>query len=138
MPSCRRIAREQGVDSLRAAMKRMPLFWYPTPTPPAAAAYMLRWRYDGRDLLESHAGSGRTPAARMDQLRGLTMPVLVIHGDREIPYFQATAAALTYAITGARHVVIENAGHVAHLAQPSRFNRALLAFLASTERGAHP
>lgn len=134
-PDFARIAREQGMDSVRSVIGRHPLLWYPTPMPPAAAAYLQRWRYDGRDLLESHAPSGRTPAARMNQLRGLRMPVLIIHGDHEIPYFQVVAAALNYSIPNARHVVIPEAGHSAHLAQPTRFSRALLQFLGTEISG---
>lgn len=64
-----------------------------------------------------------------DILAGIAVPTLVIGGHEDAvspPEFMAQMAAL---IPGARHVVIERAGHLANLEQPAAFNDALSQFL---------
>jgi pimeloyl-ACP methyl ester carboxylesterase len=131
LPNLRAIARQFGLDSLRAALTRHPLTWAPPQQNASSRARLdsLLRAYSGRDLLEDHAPSNRVPPARMDQLRRIAVPTLVVTGDHELPYFQVVAAALTYGITGAKHVIIPAGGHGAHLAQPERFNAELLSFL---------
>lgn len=63
----------------------------------------------------------------------LTLPTLVIHGQRD-PIARAAWQAELVAGLGAENrqwVVIPNADHAAHLEQPAAFERALLAFFAS-------
>jgi 3-oxoadipate enol-lactonase len=63
----------------------------------------------------------------------LDVPTLAAAGDRDRPEFAEGARRLAEAIPGARHVVIEGAGHLAPLETPERF-RALV--LEQVERAA--
>jgi pimeloyl-ACP methyl ester carboxylesterase len=74
----------------------------------------------------------------MDQLAEIKVPTLVIIGDHEIPYRRIVADALAYGVTGASKVVIPDGGHLAHLAQPERFNAEVLRFLARVDREGGP
>jgi pimeloyl-ACP methyl ester carboxylesterase len=75
-----------------------------------------------RGILTQHDG------AVIEILPSITVPALVIVGDRDKPFLGA-ANYLAAKIPGAKHVVIENAGHVSNLDAPGDFNDAVLAFL---------
>jgi pimeloyl-ACP methyl ester carboxylesterase len=64
-----------------------------------------------------------------DVLPGITVPVLVAHGERDAVAPRALSEEIAAGIPGARLVEIENAGHVANADAPERFNEILRAFL---------
>jgi pimeloyl-ACP methyl ester carboxylesterase len=66
--------------------------------------------------------------AMAPELRALTVPALVIVGDRDRGSLEP-CRALASALPQARLVVVPDAGHVVNLAQPAAFNAALAAFL---------
>lgn len=64
-----------------------------------------------------------------DRLRQLTMPVLVVAGERD-PAFRDRAAAMADAIGGnAELALVPNAGHALHLERPDDFVAAVAPFL---------
>ena len=136
MPDVRAIARQFGLDSVWATLARHPLTWEPPQRAVATRARVdaILRANSGRDLLEDHPPSNRVPLARIDQLRRIDVPTLVVTGDHEMPYLQVVAAAVTYGITGAKHVTIADGGHGLHFAQPERFNAAVLSFLDDLTR----
>jgi 3-oxoadipate enol-lactonase len=136
-PHLAAIARRFGLDSVKAALMRHPLTWAPPDQAQFSKAQLdTIWRaYSGLDLLEDHVPSNRVALARIDQLRQIHAPTLVLTGDHEQPYLQVVAAALAYGITGAQRANIADAGHAAHLSQPARFNQAVLAFLDGVRAG---
>jgi pimeloyl-ACP methyl ester carboxylesterase len=60
----------------------------------------------------------------------LSIPVVVAVGARDMPDCLTAARELASELPGARHVVIEHAGHLAPLEQPARFRELLLGLLA--------
>ena len=68
------------------------------------------------------------PAA--GRLGEITVPTLVIVGDRDIPHIQQIADTLANGIAGARKVVMPNTAHVPNMEQPAAFNQLVLDFLA--------
>ena len=72
-------------------------------------------------------GTGAMPSL-WDQVSGIHAPVLLVTGSED-PKFDAIAKRLLKRIPKARHVVIERAGHCAHLEQPEAFTAALGTFL---------
>jgi len=64
-----------------------------------------------------HIGTGRQLAAilksgnRTDEVRRITAPTLVIHGDRDAMVNPSGGKATAKAIKGARHITIEGMGH---------------------------
>jgi pimeloyl-ACP methyl ester carboxylesterase len=68
------------------------------------------------------------PAA--ERLHELTMPVLIVCGDCDVPLMIAAADAMEQGIAGARKVTLKNAGHLPNMERPDEFNQALKTFLA--------
>jgi pimeloyl-ACP methyl ester carboxylesterase len=68
-----------------------------------------------------------------DQLSGITVPVLLIGGDRDPSL--APMKVMHRKIRGSRLVVLSPASHFANRDQPDAWNRAALAFLARCDAG---
>jgi 3-oxoadipate enol-lactonase len=68
--------------------------------------------------------------SRLAELAGLSMPTLVMVGERDDTFFP-DAAVLAEAIPGAQLVVIPQAGHSPQHENPTAFSAALTAFLAT-------
>jgi pimeloyl-ACP methyl ester carboxylesterase len=68
------------------------------------------------------------PAAR--RLRDVKMPVLVITGDRDLPYNDVVGDALVAELPNARRLRLP-AGHMANMEAPDAVNRAIADFAAS-------
>jgi pimeloyl-ACP methyl ester carboxylesterase len=66
----------------------------------------------------------------IESLPAIRVPTLVVVGANDTP-FLAASDYMAAKIPSARKVVIPDAGHVANVEQPARFNQALLAFLAA-------
>ena len=131
----RTIAQAYGLDSAGKFLRAHPLSWMPPGRPELQKLLEAQWaRYAGKDLLHPMPESGRVPHAHLDQVAAIRVPTLVISGDHDLPLFLQVADTLVRRIPGAQRVVIENAGHGAHFAQPARFNRAVLTFLAEAGR----
>jgi pimeloyl-ACP methyl ester carboxylesterase len=69
------------------------------------------------------------PAARSHELGALAVPTLAVVGALDAGSLEPSRA-LVAAVPGARLAVVPEAGHVVNLAQPARFDRLLLDFLA--------
>jgi len=72
-------------------------------------------------------GTGTMPSL-WDRVSGIHAPVLLVTGSEDAK-FDAIAKRLLKRIPKARHVVIDSAGHCAHLEQPEAFSAALSLFL---------
>jgi pimeloyl-ACP methyl ester carboxylesterase len=68
-------------------------------------------------------------------LRGLTVPTLVVLGDRDLVSVPS-AEKLTAALPDAQLAVIPNCGHMMYIDQTRRFNRLVTEFLWSRRRKA--
>jgi len=129
------IARAHGLDSLGKFVLASPLAWMPPEKPELRQQLRQSWtRYRGRDVLNPRPPSGRVPQARMAQLRTLRVPTLIVNGDHEMPLLLVVADTLARRIPNSRKLVIGNAGHGAHMAQPAPFNRALQDFFQGIRR----
>lgn len=81
----------------------------------------------------AHAARGmlaQKDAAIIESLPSITVPTLVIVGDKDTP-FLAACEYMAKKIPGARLEVIRDAGHSSNLDQPEAFNRVLGGFLDS-------
>jgi 3-oxoadipate enol-lactonase len=79
---------------------------------------------------DERLAQGLEPPA-FGRLGEITVPTLVMVGDRDIPLIQQVAEALASGIAGARKVVIPNTAHVPNMEQPAVFNQLVLDFLAA-------
>jgi pimeloyl-ACP methyl ester carboxylesterase len=66
-----------------------------------------------------------------DVLPDVSVPTLILHGDRDVRAPRHVARDLHAKIPGSRLVTIPGAGHVCNVDAPERFNRELRAFLGS-------
>ena len=71
-----------------------------------------------------------TAAERLEELR---LPVLVVYGDRDIPYIQAAAKVMGEHIAGAKVVLMPNTAHLPNMERPDEFNQIVLNFFHDIE-----
>jgi 3-oxoadipate enol-lactonase len=69
-----------------------------------------------------------------ERLASITAPTLVITGAEDPVAPPDAGAELAQAIPGAGHVVVAQAAHIANIAQPRAFNRALIDHLEGTDK----
>ncbi|MFI7616558.1 alpha/beta fold hydrolase [Nonomuraea terrae] len=78
--------------------------------------------------------AGTLPPARPDRaperLAALGLPILLLHGRQDMTFPAALAEEGAELIPSARAVVLDEAGHMAHVDQPDRWLAAVAAFLA--------
>ena len=129
------IAQKNGLDSVGKLLLTSPIAWVPPGRNDISERYRRLWAaYSGKDLLDPQPESRRIPEPTTEQIRQIRIPTLVIIGDHEAPFIAVAADSLSRWIPGAKNVVIPNAGHGAHFAQPASFNSALQDFIYSVER----
>ena len=109
-----------------------PLMHIPQDT--AAAALVTRISRDNRTLWSYRTNPERplTPPA-IGRLGEVRVPTLVIAGENDLPYLRRLADSVARGIPGATLVVIPGVGHIANLAAPNEFNRAVEAFLRARD-----
>ena len=124
------IGRAHGVDSLKAAIGQWAALQFGgSPDQMMARGGALMAPYTGLDLIDPDPPLNLAEPARIDELGLVEAPTLVIHGQREMPYFQVVAPVLTYGIPDARKVIIPGGGHTVNWAEPERFAAEVLRFL---------
>lgn len=129
------IAKQHGLDSVGRLVLSSPIAWAPPGRTDVGERYRKLWAsYSGKDLLDPHPESGKVPAPNIARLSTFRMPTLVIIGDHEVPFIAAAADTFARRIPNAKKVVLANAGHGAHLAQPTAFDGALLDFFNDVDR----
>jgi len=129
------VAKQSGLDSVLKLILTTGIAWAPPGRTDVDERLRKLWAsYSGKDLLEPHPESGKVPLPNIASLSTLRMPTLVILGDHEMPFIAAAADTFAHRIPNVKKVVIPNAGHVAHLAQPTAFNGALLDFFNDVDQ----
>ncbi|SDK07311.1 Pimeloyl-ACP methyl ester carboxylesterase [Nonomuraea maritima] len=77
--------------------------------------------------------AGTLPTARVDRaperLAALGLPILLLHGRQDMTFPAELAEQAAKLIPSARAVVLDEAGHMAHVDQPARWTAALADFL---------
>lgn len=129
------VAKQYGLDSVLKLVLTTGIGWAPPGRTDVDARLSKLWAsYSGKDLLDPHPESGKVPLPNIGRLSTMRMPTLVIVGDHEMPFITAAADTFARRMPNAKKVVIPNAGHAAHFAQPTAFNGALLDFFAEVDR----
>jgi pimeloyl-ACP methyl ester carboxylesterase len=114
--------------------------WTLPDTPPPMRARIASMQ---RSAFELQAAAGSLTEAEdpleadAQALAKIATPALVIAGELDFADFRSGAETLASELPHARHVVIQDAGHLAPLDQPERFRQLLFAFLheIKAERG---
>lgn len=77
---------------------------------------------------------GQYPAIRpersIERLAAAAMPILLLHGRQDMTFPAFLAEQTADQLPGARAVVLDQAGHMAHIDQPEAWLRAVAGFLA--------
>jgi pimeloyl-ACP methyl ester carboxylesterase len=102
--------------------------------PEKLAEYLERLaqvRFTGEWLPGWHAGilGPARPEDSAKRLAALGIPILLLHGRQDLTFPAALALAAADMIPAARAVVLESAGHMAHIDQPDAWLTALRDFL---------
>ncbi len=83
---------------------------------------LRRHKMAGWPLLQNH------PPA-VESIASIRVPVLVIEGDKDLPYIHASSQYLERNIPGAKHVIIKDVAHMLNMEKLAAFNKLLIDFL---------
>jgi 3-oxoadipate enol-lactonase len=118
-----------GVAAAREAWLNHPLFAAAKERPEVSArlAAMVA-DYPGQHWLglDPHLPDSTPPSELLEQL---TMPALVVAGERDVPGFLAMSDLLASRLPAAERVVVPDAGHLVNMEQPEVVTTLLLRFL---------
>lgn len=121
-------ARAGNMDEARELWWQHPLF---DTTRNSAAGPALRAsidRFAGRQWLADHQ---RPELPDLDRAHSLSVPTLLLTGERDFSDFLLIADLLTGAVPQMRHVAFPAAGHLLQMEQPRAVARELKAFLSA-------
>ena len=132
------LCREQGVEAILAVQKMAGETALDTPAHQRMLAEVPGWsEFEDAKMLACSSDMWCAVVAqilsaeeRIDSLRGLPMPTLVMVGDQDRP-FLSSSTALAEAIPDARLVVIPDAGHSPQAEHPGAWYDALSSFLGA-------
>ena len=126
-------AQTQGVEAARQRWLDHP-FFLPARERPELAAHLARIvaGYSGWSWL--HASSERDADLPIPRpLEQISVPTLLVVGERDIEEFQAIANHIASAIPQLTKRVLPGVGHMANIEAPEAFNEAVLHFLGKLE-----
>jgi 3-oxoadipate enol-lactonase len=103
-------------DSLKAPVSQ---FIYKT-----SLANLRLHKMEGWPLLQSH------PPV-IESLASVQAPVLIIDGDKDLPYITACSECLQKKIPKARRVIMKDVAHMLNIEKPAELNNLILDFLKS-------
>lgn len=83
--------------------------------------------------LRQHKAAGwprllETPPA-MERIPTIQVPVLIINGDKDLPYVVTVCNYLEKTIPGAKHVVMKDVAHMLNMEKPEELNGLMVEFL---------
>jgi len=67
----------------------------------------------------------------IERLQEITVPTLIIVGERDIPDCHRIADILSKRIQNSQRITLKGAGHMSNMETPSEYNEAVLSFLAN-------
>lgn len=124
-------AQQGGVDAAKTFWLNHPLF-VPAREQPTVANRLAQIvaHYSGWHMLHDDPVRIPQPPA-IERLETLSMPTLVIVGERDLLDFHRAADLLEARIAGAKKVVMPGVGHMSNMEDPQHFNDIVLGFLAT-------
>lgn len=121
-------AREGGVEAARASWLAHP-FFFPAKEQPAVDHRLRTMIADYSGWHWTHSDTQVLSASTTPQLEAISVPTLVIVGERDISDFRAISNQLVRRIPDAQEVVIPRVGHMSNMEAPSMFNWLVQQFL---------
>lgn len=89
-------------------------------------------RYSGWHFLNKDPIRNLEPLA-IERLEEISVPTLVIVGERDLPDFCKIADILDQRIQNSRKIPLQGVGHMSNMEAPKEFNEAVLCFLADIQ-----
>lgn len=128
-------ARAGGIAAAKASWLAHPLF-APAMRQPVVAARLTQIidDYSGWHFVNDNPEESISPPAAM-RLGELTMPLLVLVGDQDLPDFTEIAALIGQQVPLAHTHVLPGIGHMANMEAPAVVTQALLDFLDDLPAG---
>jgi 3-oxoadipate enol-lactonase len=117
-----------GVAAGRRAWLAHPLFGSARKDPGLSSSLAtMVGDYPGQHWLGDDPHLAEPPP--IDALNGVTVPTLVVVGDRDVPCFIEMARVLSTSIPGAQQRIVRGAGHMVNMEQPTEVNGLITEFL---------
>lgn len=69
----------------------------------------------------------------MDRVSDVTVPALVLTGEREMRHARLAADALAYVLPNASRIEVPGGGHAVHLQEPERWTAEVVRFVRAVE-----
>lgn len=122
------VAKEQGAEQAAEKWLQDP-YMAPAMENPAISGRIRQMVMDNAHIWldENHEQMIAPPA--IGRIKGITAPVLIIVGARDVEDIQLIADIVESAIPGTNKVVMENTGHIANMENPEGFNHLVLDFI---------
>ena len=128
-------ARDQGMAAAwEESQRRPPRVHTPTPNPEREAFVRRRFLALNPAAVVGEARNLISAAPLGAFLRGIDIPVLVIHGEHDDAWIPSEQALLARTAAGARYVVVPDAIHSPQLENTDYWLKAVATFLADAER----
>jgi 3-oxoadipate enol-lactonase len=125
----RTVVQERGIDTAREFWLRLPLFRESMRNEHAAAKLKsIVSNYSGWHWTHADLGRAYRPPA-IERLHEITVPSLVVIGDRDAEDQKQIASVLSRTIPDASELVLAGVGHVVNLESPKIFSEAVVKFL---------
>jgi len=67
----------------------------------------------------------------MDGLANIKLPVLIIHGDKDLPFVTTASQYMEKTIAGSKRVLIKDVAHMLNMEKPGEVNKLMMEFLDS-------
>lgn len=64
-----------------------------------------------------------------DKISSIKVPVLIIEGDRDLPYISTVSAYMAKNIAGAKHLIMKDVAHMLNMEKPDELNKTMGEFL---------
>lgn len=122
-------AKEGGIPAAKGSWLTHPLF-APAQRQPAVAARLAQMvnDYSGWHFVNSNPERALEPYAAQ-RLRELSVPVLAIVGEQDLPDFRQITDLICKEAPQAHKLVVPGAGHMSNMEAPEQVNAAMLEFL---------
>src|SRR4030095_3737193 len=75
-----------------------------------------------------------TQPPAMENIDKINLPVLIIDGNKDLPYIKEVGNYLEKTIKGAKRITIPNTAHMPNLEEPELFNKYVLDFLRQYQK----
>lgn len=133
-PDMAAIVRDHGLDSLQAVLFRHPLGRGFERGSRGLELAREMWATNARRAFADREPPSRATAQpSMDRVPEVTVPALVLTGDREMRHARLAADAVAYLLPDASRIEVPGGGHAVHLQEPERWTAEVLRFVRAVE-----